>query len=121
MADHTRIHSVQEFLRIPTGAQVYDALMARIEPELVSANLPTLDVKHAGENALQRAARYARYSKAFAAYDLAFRQWMTELSQAVQLFRRRAIRSAEEKSRGHEHHELTSIESQLEASHHPSA
>lgn len=108
--------SIAHGLTVPTGTQIYDSLMAKIEPELVSANLAGLDAKYAQENPPERAVRYARYSKAFAAYDIAYHSWVTEFSLASQTFRRRALRSAEEKSRADEHSILQSIGSALDAS-----
>ncbi len=100
-------------LKIPSGTQVYDQIMATIESELVSANIPTLDVQYTGEAPEARTARYERYQAAFAKYDEAFKAWASELSQAVNTYRKHAIRSAEESSRAEESTAMDSLLSQF--------
>jgi len=107
--------SIRDFLRVPTGTEVYDALMQTIEPELVTANIKHLDHNHKNESKEQRAARYKRYEKAYAQYDSAFEKWLMQLSAAVGMFRRLALKTAEAKSRKAEGDAISTLESQLAA------
>lgn len=100
-------------LRIPSGSEIYDALMGQIEPELVTSNLDTLDEKYVGETPEARKERYARYDAAYAAYDEAFESWVTELKTSVTQYRRDVLRAAEQESRASEDAQLSSLESQF--------
>lgn len=44
---------------------LYDFFMSHIEPDLVSANIPTLDVPYKGETEEEHDARYAQYTLAY--------------------------------------------------------
>ncbi len=48
---------------------LYDTLMGHIEPDLMIANIDTLDEKYAGESEDHRKMREARYELAFLLYD----------------------------------------------------
>lgn len=98
---------------LPRGEDIYDALMGRIEPDLLTTNIPHLDEKYAGETTEEKAARYKRYEAAYAAYDAAFQQWIAELHVRAGGYRRDALRSAEQKDRQQEAAALSSLESQL--------
>jgi hypothetical protein len=51
------------------AAAFYDDVMAEIEPDLVSANIPGLQDKYQGETPQQAQERAERYERAFQAYD----------------------------------------------------
>lgn len=102
-----------EPLFFPTGAEVYDALMAGIEPDLVSTTIPTLDEKYAEETEEQKKSRYERYSAAFAAYDEAYAKWEQEMRGIVKDYRKNALQSAEADSRSADETMLTTLESQF--------
>jgi hypothetical protein len=101
-------------LTFPTGQEVYDALMAQIEPELVSANVAHLDEKYANESEADRKVRYERYTQAFMKYDEAYREWESALHAAVSTYRRDAFRSAETDSRTEETNALAQLERDME-------
>ena len=100
-------------IKIPTGQKVYDAIMGTVEPELVTANLPTLDAPYAAETAEEHKARYNRYTKAFAEYHRLFKEWIATFQNAAKEFRHSLIRSAEEASKVEEAAALTALESQM--------
>ncbi|MEQ1849176.1 MAG: hypothetical protein ABL890_01145 [Candidatus Peribacteraceae bacterium] len=81
--------------RFPTGEEIYDGIMSKIEPELLTANLKTLDAPYANETKEAHDARYARYSTAFATYKVEYAKWVSELHQAVAAYKR-AVRKASE-------------------------
>lgn len=80
---------------IPTGNQVYDAIMGKIEPELISANLPGLEAKYAGESLEERQVRMQRYTLAFQEYDRVYGEWITNVQKAVKAKRTDALQKAE--------------------------
>ncbi len=100
-------------LTFPTGAEVYDALMATIEPELMSANIPVLDDKYVGESEEEKAARYERYSRAFDAYDAAYDKWKNDMHVVVKDYKKTALKTAEAESRTKDASVLGNLESEL--------
>ena len=100
---------------IPSGTDVYDALMAGIEPDLVTANIPLLGKKYAEETLEQRAVRYQRYENAYVQYDTAFVRWVREARIAIKEFRRTVLVAGEAKSRRGEEQTLSSITTQISA------
>lgn len=97
----------------PTGAQMYDTLMQKIEPELVSANLKKLDTPYKDESAADRKKRYKRYSKAFATYKKAFKAWATKVHAAIAKYRKALVRAGEASNKKRENTMLQSLESQI--------
>lgn len=94
---------------MPSGDDVYDALMVDIEPELVSVNIPHLDDGYTDESPEQRKARYERYVQAFEAYDKALAAWTAELKTAVDRCRREVIKASEQESRKQEEVKLSEL------------
>lgn len=105
--------AVSADIAFPTGQEVYDQLMVGIEPDLVSAAIPTLERKYAGESPEMRRARFDRYERAYAQYDIAFSRWMEHMNAEVIRHRRVAMRSAERKSKEKEGGELIDLEAQI--------
>ena len=81
-----------------TGKEIYNTLMAQIEPDLVEDMLPLLDAKYAKETPRQKAARMARYERAFAEYDKRFTAFMNDLQEEVHEVKRAARASAEQEA-----------------------
>lgn len=100
-------------VKLPSGKDIYDALMGKIELDLVSTNIPHLTEWYQDETQEQRAVRYARYAKAYAAYDAAFADWSNQLSAAVATYRRAGLASAEEQAKAAEKSNLDAIEAQF--------
>lgn len=84
---------------ILSGEEVYDIIMASIEPELVTKNLPLLEQQHAGETPEAKAERMKRYEAAFAKYDEEFAKFMEKLHKEVHAVKRDARASAEMKEK----------------------
>ena len=95
--------------RLPTGQELYDALMQQIEPELVSSVVDTLEAVHKGETDEKHAERMERYRNAFLEYDKQFDAYMQNLTQQVSDYRRTAVAAIESEDRKEEHNTLTSI------------
>ncbi len=64
---------------------IYDLLMADIEPELVTANMPYLDTAYEGETEDQKEIRLERYRMAFEVFTERYEQlmdiWHKELAK----------------------------------------
>ena len=101
------------WVNIPTGKDVYDALMGGIEPELVTDNLGKLDEPYTNESAEDRKTRYQRYTQAFAEYRKQFTQWAGKLRQAVKTFRRSVVTTSETKSRADDEIAIAALEAQM--------
>ncbi len=100
-------------IHIPSGQEVYDAIMGEIEPELLTANIPLLEEQHKGETPEEKAARSARYTEAYAQYDAAYKTWADNLQKAVAAVRKEALRSAEKKDKLNEDAQLLSLEAAM--------
>jgi hypothetical protein len=80
---------------IPTGRDVYDQLMAHIEPDLTTANAKTLMEKYKDETPDQRASRMKRYELAFERCDRSYNEYLQTLDTQVGRYRRDAFSHAE--------------------------
>lgn len=89
---------------------LYDAIMAEIEPELMSQLLPELDRIYAQETPEERAARMERYRKAFELCEERVQavvgEWQAELEQ----FKRQAIAERKQESVTEDQSALRNIE-----------
>lgn len=94
---------------------LYDALMAKIEPELTSVVLPTLDEKYAGESEGQKAERAERYGRAFATFE---RQWNLVLDtwkSDIQEYKNGVVSDSKKQSDAKESALLADIASSIDA------
>lgn len=90
--------------------QLYDTLMAEIEPDLLLASLPSLDAKYAGETEAEHALRMKRYDDAYARFDKEFASFMDNVQEEVRVSRRAALKEREEQDRQSDQTALTSLE-----------
>ncbi|MFH1444581.1 MAG: hypothetical protein ABIG34_04315 [Candidatus Peregrinibacteria bacterium] len=95
---------------LPTGREIYDILMASIEPDLVVNKMDALDQLYAQETPSDHRKRMKRYRKAFEEYDRQYAEYMRTLSQEVTDYRRSSCRALEEESRAEETTRIASIE-----------
>lgn len=100
-------------LKIPSGEEVYNGIMGRIDPDLLTTVIPTLDAKYKGESESARTARLERYKKAYEEYDKQYAAWEQEVRALVARARREALQSAEKKERVKEEHILQNLDSQM--------
>ncbi len=98
-------------LQVPTGTEIYDALMAPIEPELTTSQIPLLETKYQNESEADRAKRLQRYNEAYAKYDVVYTKWISELHALVASIRHDALKTAEADDRSKEAVELSRLES----------
>jgi hypothetical protein len=101
--------------RVLSAEEIYDMLMAEIEPDLVSGVIEHLAEKYPNETPEEKAARAARYTQAFAEYDVRLQQYREEWDAKLARFKRLAIGYLEHKDRGSESARLQDLESSLAA------
>lgn len=82
------------FAGLLTGAQVHDAIMAPIEPDLTTQNVVHLDQKYQGESTEQRRSRVARYKDAMSKFDSAFGTWAQNVGKTVSGYKEEAMARA---------------------------
>jgi len=97
--------------KIPSPEELYDAIMAKIEPELTTAQIPLLERKYAGEPAAEKAKREQRYMEAYAKYDAEAKEYFAALNLTLRASQRQAMASVEHRERAKEEERVTQIES----------
>ena len=91
--------------------QVYDMLMAQIEPDLLLINIPLIDAKYAGETPEQTEERMKRYAAAYKKFDAELAKFMNEVDTNVRTTQRAALQQKEQQDRDQESNTLNSIAS----------
>lgn len=100
-------------ITVPSGTEIYDSIMGKIELDLLTASIPLLEKKYEDETAEARAKRLERYKKAYAEYDKAFADWNKKLQELLHAYRRGALASAESDVKAKEDATLNNLESQI--------
>lgn len=95
--------------KIPTGQELYDAIMGHIEPELTSEGLKTLADKYKGESPADFEARKKRYAAAVERYEQAYVGYMEMLHAQVTRFRRDSVAQVELDDRHQDEESLNSL------------
>lgn len=88
--------------KIPTGCELYDALMAHIEPELTSAASKLIEEKYKNETPQNHKERMQRYALAFERCETAYQEYMLTLDAQVNRYRHEAFGHAELQDRDSE-------------------
>ena len=101
-------------ITFPSGSEVYDSIMANIEPELLSTRIANLDEAYPNETADAKKKRYERYAAAFVQYDQEYAKWEQGLNDAVSEYRKSTMKFAEEESHTHDVSVMSSIEKNLD-------
>ncbi len=96
-----------------SGQEIYDAIMAEIEPELVSANVPLLTKKYEGESPEEKKARGERYGRAYQEYEKRYKKFVEEQGSALIRFKSTALKSVEGHDRKFEENHLSNLEQQM--------
>lgn len=96
-----------------SAEEIYDAIMIGIEPELTTAQIPTLAEKYKNETPAEKAARDERYAKASAEYDRQLAAFNAAMKQKVRSMHREAMGDLENAHRDDEAHVMSTIESSL--------
>ena len=90
--------------------QLYDVLMAEIEPDLLLTNIPLLDKKYAGETPEEKAVRMKRYEVAYKEFDRQFSEFMVDVNGEVRTTKRKSLEAKEEESHQSDQQVLSSLE-----------
>lgn len=98
---------------LPTGRELYDAIMGYIEPELTSEGAKTLAAKYKNESNEERETRLQRYELAFERYEEAYTGYLATLGAQVTRYSREAYSHAEARTRHRESGFLDSLEAQF--------
>ncbi len=102
-------------LQIPSGDELYNTLMSKIDPDLTTDQLPLLDQKYAGETPEQAQVRAQRYEKAFAEYDKQLAAYLAALEAKVHQYQSTARKSLEHEERTKEEQQLSGLEQAIGA------
>jgi hypothetical protein len=98
-----------------TALALYDTLMAEIEPELCSWELPALEERYAGETPEEHEDRMSRYELAYAVFDEAAKVLDDDVSFTAEVMRG-ASRDVElSKNAGVESDQLKRIENDIDS------
>ena len=81
--------------KIPTGRELYDALMVHIEPELTSEGSKLIAETYKNETPENKVARMQRYELAFERCDQAYNDYLQTLDTQVNRYQREAFAHAE--------------------------
>ena len=93
--DQSQTQSVSVIPPIPSADEIYDSLMASIEPELTSDNLSRIVEMTANETLEQRTTRADRYMRAFEAYDKKLLAHFNDWNQAFALYKKSSMKQTE--------------------------
>ncbi len=86
-----------------SGDVLYNAIMMKLEPDLLTFNLPYLDEKYHDESEEDRAARKERYAAAFTLFDLQ----LQNVTDALGTLAHESAQKSREELRKKEHAEHT--------------
>lgn len=98
-----------ELVDLPDPGQLYDTLMAEIEPELQTVALPTLNAKYAGESSEETVRRMDRYTKAFREYEKRMRALLDAIAMQDRRYFRAMRKRAESVNRREEARDLRDL------------
>jgi hypothetical protein len=94
--------------------ELYDLLMAQIEPELVTAEISYLDFYYFGEMEDDRNKRMERYAKAFVLLEermgVLFKQWEKNIGD----YKRKVVAEAKGRAVDEEKQEISDLSSKIE-------
>lgn len=98
---------------IPGGEAFYDALMAVIEPELMTAQLPIVESLYAADTPEERVVRKARYDAAFEEFSRRSAEEIARLEQDVHTYCKNGLKEIERANRQEESVEMSALESTI--------
>ncbi|PIR50809.1 hypothetical protein COU78_04505 [Candidatus Peregrinibacteria bacterium CG10_big_fil_rev_8_21_14_0_10_49_24] len=90
--------------------QIYNMLMAEIEPELLLETIPSLDAKYKGESPEEHKERMKRYKAAYKKFDTQLAEFMGKVKNETRVSKRAALHKQELSDRASEKQDLINIE-----------
>lgn len=91
--------------------ELYNLLMAEIEPDLLLENIPGLDEKYKGETKDEHDLRMKRYEVAYKKFDEEFSKFMVEVDDKVRTSKRSALKEKESAAQAEDEARLQSLTS----------
>lgn len=107
---NTQSTTVSDTENAELARDLYNTLMADIEPDLLLENLPLLDAKYDGETPEQKAVRLQGYEAAYAKFDAEFEKFMSGVNEEVRTSRRSALQEKEAAAKQSDQPLLASLE-----------
>lgn len=95
------------------GTALYDSIMAQIEPELLTANLPNIVQLAGNDTPEQKQDRAKRYAAAFTEYDRRFQAKQLDWQQNFKSFKHEATKYMEQEMRPAEEKNLLDLEQSM--------
>ena len=95
--------------RIPTGQELYDAIMCEIEPELTTDGVKRIAQTYKDETPHERYERKKRYILAFERYDQAYEGYIQTLQTQVDRYCKSSFEAAEVEDREQEKSSMDAI------------
>ncbi len=89
--------------------QIYDSLMAEIEPDLLLASIPLLDIKYAAETPTEHEARMKRYAVAYKKFEEAFLAFKSGVKGFTRTAKTQSLREKEQESAAVDQEKLDAI------------
>jgi hypothetical protein len=96
-----------------SGQDLYNILMAPIDPDLTTDRLTSLAVTCRGESPGDARVRATKYAAAYAAYDRAYQDWKRSTTEQVNRYRKAAFQCLEQEDRSRDRVRLSTFESIL--------
>ncbi len=95
------------------GTELYDSIMSKIEPELVSSEIPLLEQKYGFETEGLKRVRLDRYRDAFQKYDEAYQVYLAQLRQQIKQYKVDAFAWAEAEATINEDTQMKNIDAAI--------
>lgn len=95
---------------LKSGAEIYDGIMAAIEPELTTAQVALLEEKYKDETPEQKKARSERYAKAMEEYIKRYVEFLHDQESQVRAFATRVLHFFEAKAAEADQEHVRSLE-----------
>ena len=113
MTKQTSTHKAQPYF---SAQWVYDELMSRIEPDLVSNHISLLEKKYAGETKEQRKDRMEHYVVAFFIFEECMKDLQIAMEEDVRAWKKQMAHVSKGETVKNEHASMRSIEQQIDSS-----
>ena len=95
---------------IPSGEEIYNSIMSKIEPELTTDQVKLLSEKYKDETPEELAKRKTRYEKARQEYEKQVTEYFNNLEAEVRKHGKESFSTLESKDRAVEKETLNSLE-----------
>ena len=98
---------------VPSGKEIYNMIMSKIEPDLAYPQVESLDEKYKGESTEEKEQRMKKYQAANEKYDNQYQMYIQKLKGEVDAYKQAAFTYAEKKTAIEEAAQLKDLESSI--------